>query len=57
MVDNELDLIELLPDREELSLLSVGNVALVGLIAQHNSNFQLGGINFNAQANYVTING
>jgi hypothetical protein len=56
-MDNELDLIELLPDREELSFLSLGNTAFIGLIAQHNSNFQLGGINFNAQANYVTVNG
>jgi len=56
-MDKDLELIELLPAREELSLVSAFNFAAVGVILQSNHNAQLGLVNFNAQANQVIING
>jgi hypothetical protein len=56
-MDKDLELVELLPAREEMSLISAFNFAAVGAVWQSNHNVQLGLIHFNAQANSVTVNG
>jgi hypothetical protein len=50
-----LEIVELLPAREELGKKGGNNVVLIGVIGQGNFNGQLGVFNWNSQSNSVVI--